>query len=238
MILVIGDLILDNFSINEIQRKSPEANVPIIKNYELINKIGGAGNVANNINKIDKSCILISRIGKNINDKILIRLINENKIKNKLFYEEDFSVGKKIRFFINNNQKFRLDEEIICKIKKKTEKKIINYVKKNLNRFSLLIVSDYKKGLISKNLFKEISKLFMKEKKIIITNPKQQDIRYYSNSTIIVPNEKEFDSFFKKNLKFSSKIKIFFKKSKIENLIITRGKKKLLFFNKEKKNFI
>ena len=76
-----------------------------------------------------------------------------------------------------------------------------------------MIVSDYKKGLISKNLFKEISKLFMKEK-IIITNPKQQDIRYYSNSTIIVPNEKEFDSFFKKNLKFSFKNQNFFQKIK------------------------
>ena len=130
MILVVGDLILDNFSINNIERKSPEANVPVIKNLKLISKLGGAGNVINNINKIDKSCFLISRVGNNENDKIIKKLLKNNDIKNKLFYEKKFKIGKKIRFFINNSQKFRLDEEIISQIQKKTENDIIKFVKK------------------------------------------------------------------------------------------------------------
>ena len=107
-----------------------------------------------------------------------------------------------------------------------------------MNKYSLLIVSDYKKGLISRKLFKKLSTLFINKKKHVITNPKQKDVSFYSNSTIIVPNEKEFNNFFSKNLKFSSKIEKFFRNSKIENLIITRGKKTLLYFNKDKEKFL
>jgi rfaE bifunctional protein kinase chain/domain len=235
MILVIGDLILDIFSINKTIKKSPEANVPVVRNLRSIKKIGGAGNVINNVNQIDKSSMLISRIGNNENDKFIIKFLKNKKIKNKLFYEKKFTIGKKTRFFLNGVQKHRLDDEIIFKVKKDTEDKIFEYIKKNLNKFSLLIVSDYKKGLISRSLFKKVSKLFLKKKKYVITNPKQKDFTFYQNSTIIVPNEKEFNNFFNKKYNIESKINFFFKKSNIDNLIITRGSKNLLYVNKNKK---
>ena len=80
-------------------------------------------------------CFLIGRIGEDKNDKQVINLLNKNKIKYKFFKEKSYTVGKKSRFYLSNKQIFRLDEEKINKIKKKTEILIIKYIKKNLNKF-------------------------------------------------------------------------------------------------------
>ena len=235
MILILGDILLDKFSLNKYEKQSPEANVPIVKPNKIITRLGGAANVANNINSLSKKYLLLSRIGSGSGDKLILKKLSLHRIKHKLFNEKNYTVGVKKRYYINSKQIVRIDQEKLINVKKVTEDKIINFISKNLKTFKILIVSDYNKGIISKRLFKKLVFLFSSQNKIIITNPKKKKLRFYDGSNIIVPNEKEFNNFFKKKTKYMSKISSFFLNKDLKNLIITRGNKSLIHFNNKKK---
>ena len=236
MILVLGDILIDKFSMNKYVKKSPEAEVPIVKTEKTVIRLGGAANLINNINSLNKNCFLVGRIGKKTADRTIIKMLKEKKIKHKLFIQENFSIGIKSRFYMNNKQIFRMDNEKNDKLVKIIENKIIKYIKKNLKNYSLLVISDYNKGLINQNIFKKITMLFIKEKKTIITNPKKKNLSFYMGSNIIVPNEKEFNNFFSNKISFKNKTNKFFLNKNLKHLIITRGKKKLIHMHNNKKS--
>ena len=87
MILILGDCLLDKFFLTNFYKKSPEANIPIVKFKKEILRLGGAANLANNINTLDKRCILVGRKGSGDDDKKFIKLLRESKIKNYLVKE-------------------------------------------------------------------------------------------------------------------------------------------------------
>lgn len=235
MILVIGDLILDEIILTNSYKNSPEAPVPLLIPSKKMYFLGGAANVANNINKFGENTELVGLKDPNIfkSTKILQKLLKENFIKNKLFQTAKFAPPLKKRIFCNNKMIFRIDYEK----KNLNDKfnKVFSYIKRNINRFSLVIISDYKKGTFNKNNFKKLVNLIRENKKISICNPKTNPISYYDGCDIIIPNEKEFNSFFNKKLNLKDKIKIFFKKNPgINHLIITRGSKKVIHSTKSK----
>ncbi len=237
MILVLGDILLDKFLLNKYEKQSPEAKIPIVKPIKTITRLGGAANLINNINSLNRNCFLISRIGHETYDKELITLLNKQKIKYKLFYQKNFSVGKKSRLYIDKKQIFRIDDEKIINLSRIIEYKIINFIKKNISKYSMLIISDYNKGVINSNIFKKIANIFLKQGKLVITNPKKNKISFYNGSNIIIPNEKEFNKFFNRKTSLKNKVKIFFSSKFLEHLIITRGKKSLIHFTRKNKFF-
>ena len=237
MILVLGDILLDKFLLNKYEKQSPEAKIPIVKPIKTITRLGGAANLINNINSLNRNCFLISRIGHETSDKELITLLNKRKIKYKLFYQKNFSVGKKSRLYIDKKQIFRIDDEKIINLSRIIEYKIINFIKKNISKYSMLVISDYNKGVINSNIFKKIANIFLKQGKLVITNPKKNKISFYNGSNIIIPNEKEFNKFFNSKIFLKNKVKIFFSSKFLEHLIITRGKKSLIHFTRKNKFF-
>jgi len=238
MILIVGDLLLDFFNENDFVKNSPEAKISVVKPTRQISRLGGAANVASNINSLSKNYLLLSRIGRGSGDKHILKKLSMNQIKYKLFNEKNYTVGIKNRYYIDSKQIVRIDQEKLINVKKDTEDKIVNYITKHLKKFSILVISDYNKGIISKRLFKKITGLFLKENKLVITNPKKKDLRFYDGSNIIVPNEKEFNDFFKKKTTLDSKISSFFSNKFLSDLIITRGNKSLFHFNLNKKKKI
>tara|TARA_B100000900_G_scaffold415939_1_gene448007 strand:+ start:5345 stop:6259 length:915 start_codon:yes stop_codon:yes gene_type:complete len=235
MILVLGDILLDKFLKNTYIKKSPEANIPIVRPNKIITRLGGAANLINNINTVCKDCIIVSRIGIKTDDDEVLSLIKNKKIKYKFFKQKNYSVGRKSRFYIDNKQILRTDDEKIVKLNKLVENQIIKFIKKKKKKFSMIVISDYNKGIINKNLYKTITQFFLKDKKIIITNPKKKNLSFYNGSNIIVPNQKEFDQFFPEKENFNSKIKKFFLNKNLKHLIITRGDKNLIHFKNKKK---
>ena len=95
MILVIGDLILDEALIFDSNKICPEAPVPILKLKNKKYFIGGAGNVANNLKKLKSKVFLISKTGNSKNSKKLVKMIKNCKIKNKIFTQKSPCTVKK-----------------------------------------------------------------------------------------------------------------------------------------------
>ncbi len=234
MILVIGDLILDKASVFNSDRICPEAPVPLLKLCKNFFFIGGAGNVANNLKNLNSDVFLISKTGNSKNSKKLLKMIKNRKIKNKIFIQNGSCTTKK-RIFNNNKMVLRIDDDSNISFNKAEINKIKKYLKTNIFKFKILIISDYNKGLINKKLYSEITKIFNLNNKIVITNPKKKELKFYDGCDIIIPNQMEFDNFFDKKKTLNSKIKIIFKKIKrLKHLIITRGHKNLIYKKSDK----
>ncbi len=236
MILVCGDIILDEVKEFYSNKISPEAPLPILILKKNKFFLGGAGNVANNIKKLSSKIFLISSIGKDTSGEIIKKLLRKNKIKNKLIEDTYYKTTHKDRGHLKNRLIFRIDKEKPKNLKLLHKQLILKFIKKNVSKFNLIVISDYNKGFFDKDFIKKISLIFKKEKKLIITNPKRKDVSFYNYSNILVPNEKEFKNFFpKKNTLLKMINSVFYKVKSLKYLIITRGHKNVILGSRDKK---
>ncbi len=192
-VLCIGDIILDCYSAGKVERISPEAPIPVLKlskeNKEIL---GGSGNVARNICAAETKCHLISVIGDDNDSKKIISLCKKVKsLSFDLIVDKSRCTTKKHRYVSENQQILRVDKEDVTQINEKIEKKILEKFTKNLKNTNVVVISDYQKGLLTKKLLSKIITISNQRGKIIIVDPKNVDLGFYKNSTIITPNIKE-----------------------------------------------
>ena len=236
-ILVLGDVFLDIFQTTDVLKISPERPVPVLEPTKAINLLGGAANVANNIKSIGGSPFLISKLSNDAACKTIKKLLNINKINFKIVTNKDYSSPIKKRIVQNDHQFCRLDDESYCKLKKTDEIQIIKFIKKNINKFQSLIISDYLKGFLTPDLIKKVIKIFKDNDKKVFTDPKNKNISVYKGSNYICPNQSEFNDFFDyEKLKIDKKsiIKLI-KKTKSDAFIVTKGSRGITILSKDKK---
>jgi len=188
-ILVIGDLMIDHYLFGESKRVSPEAPVLVVdvKKEEFL--LGGAGNVLNNLKAFGVDVSILSVVGDDENGRGL-----ENRLKQKdidilaLIKEKGRKTSKKSRVIASHQQIVRFDKESKEDISKSSEDEILEILKKNIDRFDLLLLSDYAKGVLSSFLTKKIISM---AKIPIFVDPKGKDYSKYKNADLITPNKKE-----------------------------------------------
>ena len=223
--LVIGDIFIDEYSEYHSNRLSPEAVIPVLKESKKTHILGGAGNVASNLRNLGTSVDLVSFIGKDPMSKKIVKLLNKEKIKHELIKIDNFKTIVKERLVANNYYIARIDNEIII------SKNYLNKIKnckffKVKKKYDYIILSDYGKGCLNQS--RELIS-FLKENYLdipIFVDPKGQNFLKYYNADFITPNEKEFKeaiSDFKNDNSFKKHSLSFLKKTKIKNLLITRG---------------
>tara|TARA_Y100000768_G_scaffold185449_1_gene138863 strand:- start:3179 stop:4579 length:1401 start_codon:yes stop_codon:yes gene_type:complete len=237
-ILIMGDVFLDIFQTTDILKISPERPVPVLKPSKSIKLLGGAANVANNIKSIGGSAFLISKLSNDVTSKNIKKLLINNEINFKIITSKDYSSPVKKRIVQNDHQFCRLDNENFFKLKKKDENKIVRFVKKDINKFQSLIISDYSKGFLTNSLLKKVINIFKKNNKKIYTDPKNRNIEVYKNSSFICPNQTEFYDFFDyQKLPFTEKSTIkLLKKTKANAFVVTKGSEGIsVFFKKGNK---
>ena len=194
-ILVIGDLILDEYIWGSVDRISPEAPVPVIWANKRTYVPGGAANVANNISALGADVCLLGVVGKDINARILLAELKKRKISTRGIFEEPTRhTTVKTRIIAGHQQVVRVDWEHTHSIPKNLNTRIINFVRENIKDFDALIIEDYGKGVINPNLLKEVIELARKNSKIITVDPKEEHFQYYRGVTSITPNRKELEN--------------------------------------------
>lgn len=241
-IIVIGDLMLDIYYEGDAIRISPEAPVPVVEIEKKRYLLGGAGNVAKNIRSLGAKCTLISCIGEDNFGIEIEKLINKAKIENKLIKIENKCTTVKTRIFARNQQIVRYDEENKREILQKEKDKILNHIENSLEKEnSVIILSDYGKGLLYEDIIKdiyEIAKINNYEKPCIIIDPKPINKKYYKDAFCMTPNTREaislsnIDGHKKEDIiKIGNTLK---KELNMENILITLGSEGMaLFHNNE-----
>ena len=243
-ILCVGDMILDQYIYGKVERMSPEAPVPILSINEENFQLGGVGNVARNISNLGGKATIVSLIGSDSSSKYIKKLIKKEKnLKSDFVVDEHYSTPLKMRFLNNFTQLLRADKEKIS-LKSQTSNinKIKDKIKKQIERCDVIIISDYKKGLITKEFIKELVKLAKKNKKIILADPKSKDFTIYEGVDFLTPNQKELseatNNFIDSEKEVVESGKQIIEQCKIKNVLVTRSEKgMILISNKNFKNF-
>lgn len=188
-ILVIGDLMLDQYWLGDTQRISPEAPVPIVKINSSENRLGGAANAALNAKSLGSNVALAGVVGKDSNGDIIKQLIRQHKIQDLVLASEDAETINKLRLISRNQQMLRADFE------KPFQALVINEAMRNLSThladFSVVVLSDYNKGTLADcpNLIDQANKHGAK----VIIDPKGEDFSRYKNAYLLTPNLAEFE---------------------------------------------
>jgi len=191
-ILVIGDLIIDQYLWGSCERISPEAPVQIIKIDRESSVLGGAGNVVNNLKKLGAEVDIISVIGDCKNSNELINLLKDIEVDTKyLVSQKNRTSSKKTRIIASQQQVIRYDLESIDEINLDTQKTIIEIFNRIVKDYELILLSDYGKGVLTSQLTQLLIEEAKKHNKKVLVDPKGTNYSKYKGAYLLTPNKKE-----------------------------------------------
>lgn len=186
-ILVIGDLMLDTYTMGKASRISPEAPVPVLHVCEERSLPGGAGNVALNLLSLGQEVRVVGRHGQDLAGEELRRFLDNRG----LFVEKGYPTPIKNRVIANNQQMIRIDHETILPLSLELEKEILKKLPELLSQVKMVAISDYGKGLLTRNLLRGLIDQAREQKIPVIADPKGADFSKYRGVTLLKPNLKE-----------------------------------------------
>lgn len=234
-ILVIGDLILDHFVSGVVKRISPEAPVPVVEVKKEIYRCGGAGNVCFNIIGLGGNVTIAGVIGDDSNGTLVKNMLEENHIGTFLLSRKNFPTSIKTRIIAGPQQMIRVDREKIEKLSQEELNMLQEFIKKEIENFDAIIISDYGKGVIIPSLISYSVNMCRKYKRMITVDPKINHFLYYKQVDCLTPNLMEASAGMhipepstEEEIAYLGK-KIM-KKLFCRNLIITRGKDGMTVF--------
>ena len=184
---------LDQYIWGDVSRISPEAPVPIVRVNHKTNVPGGAANVATNVAKLEGNAMLIGIKGDDAQGAQLENLLEKNNIHSNLVIANDRPTTTKTRIMSQGQQLVRIDEEIVQPISEETEAHIVNNIEELLENCSVVILSDYGKGILTKQICKKAIDGAQKKGIPCIVDPKGKRWGKYQGASCITPNVKEFE---------------------------------------------
>ncbi len=191
-ILVLGDVMLDKYIWGNVSRISPEAPVQVVEVVKESYAPGGAANVANNITALGAKSIIAGVVGKDRTKEQLVSNLKRRDIDvSGLMEDENKRTIRKVRVFGRSQQLLRFDYEKKGYVNADTENKIFEFIQNNIDNVDAIIISDYAKGTVTKNLMEKLIMLCEKKSKLIVVDPKPKHKDFYKNVTLITPNHKE-----------------------------------------------
>jgi len=246
-ILVIGDLMLDEFVWGKVGRISPEAPVPVVEVTSETFFPGGAANVARNLREFVDRVSVIGLIGKDRHGQQLRELLADRKIDiSDAVEDEKFRTIVKTRIIARNQQVVRVDREKVTAPSATQVANVVAAVRKRLPNIDAIIFEDYGKGFLARELVAQIARDACAAKKIVTADPNPHNLMDWSGMTAVKPNRSEAflaagvpnrDSDLppKKDLDLIRAGKELLQKWGTQYLLITLGEHGVMFFEKGKR---
>src|SRR6478736_885370 len=203
-VLIIGDVMIDSYLWGNVERISPEAPVPIIQVEKRDWRLGGAANVALNIQSLGATPILCSVIGKDIDGDTFLNLMERKKMPSQGILRSKGRVTTiKHRIISGTYHMLRVDSEIDSNINKQESEMLLKAAKKLIPTVDVVIFEDYDKGILNKEVIEEIIDFCNKKKVPTVVDPKKRNFLYYKGASLFKPNRKEM----KEGLKLDGDLK-------------------------------
>jgi len=238
-VLVIGDLMLDEYVWGEVDRISPEAPVQVVSVQKEDYTLGGAGNVVNNLAVLGGKVSVCGVIGDAEYGDRLIRKFEELKVNITGIVRETGRVTtRKTRIIASHQHVLRIDRETKKEISAGTFERITSFIEENIPDMDVVLISDYGKGLLTNTLLKKIISVGRQHGKKILADPKGLDFLRYAGVSLLTPNKKE--AAIASGIEITDDETLFkagyniLQKSGIENLLITCGKDGMVLFEPDK----
>ena len=186
-VLIVGDAMLDAYMWGNINRQSPEADVPIVNIEKHEKRLGGAANVAKNIASLGARPILCSVIGDN--DQGFFEVMNKQGLCTKGVLQENRKTTVKTRIISNNKHQLRVDEEDLFPIQ--SEQAFVKNTIALMEGVSVIIFQDYNKGVLTSTVIKKIIAAAKSKQIPIAVDPKKDNFWAYQGVDLFKPNLKE-----------------------------------------------
>jgi rfaE bifunctional protein kinase chain/domain len=193
-VLIIGDVMVDSYMWGKVGRISPEAPVPIVSVTKKERRLGGAANVALNIQALGANPILCSVIGVDYEGMSFLDLLRQQKLSQKgILKSRDRLTTVKTRVIGNSYQVVRVDEETEEDITAEETQNLLNLISYIINhdKIDVIIFEDYNKGLITPKLIQKVVELAKSKGIPTCVDPKKKNFNAYKGVTLFKPNLKE-----------------------------------------------
>lgn len=236
--LVIGDFMLDAYTIGKAKRISPEAPVAVVHVQQESYRPGGAGNVALNLISLGAQVVSIGRLGNDWAGAKLVQTLQDEKIHTDfLIQQEAYQTPVKNRIIAENQQIVRIDHEQLSHLPESIEQLIIDALPNLLKNVNVVALSDYGKGFLTPTLLQVLFKEACRLNIPVITDPKGQDFTKYQGTTVIKPNLME--AYAAANMPLQASLETVAQKilqmTQAELLMITRSEAGLSLFDAQGK---
>lgn len=186
-ILVVGDLMLDEWIWGTVTRISPEAPVPVVAVGDHSFTLGGAGNVANNLRALNADVIFAGTVGNDAFAEHVRELLRSEQVDDAgVFSSDDRPTTRKTRIVAHNQQVVRADWESTAPLKANDRRRLTAFVAERASRCDAVILSDYAKGLLSREIVEAAEAC-----PLVLVDPKPQNIALFAGATCVAPNAAE-----------------------------------------------
>jgi D-glycero-beta-D-manno-heptose-7-phosphate kinase len=195
-VLIIGDVMIDSYLWGKVDRISPEAPVPIITWTSQENRLGGAANVALNVQSLGATPILCSVIGSDDRSKIFYELLGKQRMSSiGIIEDNERMTTMKTRIISNDQQMLRVDRENDKPLSSFVEKQFAIHINKIMceEKISAIIFEDYDKGSITPNIISSVVEKAQAMQIPVLVDPKKRNFLAYDNTTLFKPNFKELN---------------------------------------------
>jgi rfaE bifunctional protein kinase chain/domain len=236
-ILVIGDLMLDEYLWGEIRRISPEAPVPILNLARRESTLGGAGNVIKNLRSLGARVSAFGVVGEDVaGEQILASLDQLHVHRLGVVRDPRRKSTRKTRLMAleHGQQVFRLDDESAHSIDDSVEDALLDRLRQTIKEADALVCSDYLKGVLTARLLHTIFQIAGSVHVPVIVAPKDTAPEKYLGAGVLVPNLKELSQLVNMPIEGTGWLSIaadrLMSALQLESLLVTRGAQGMSFF--------
>lgn len=238
-ILVLGDVMLDEYLWGSVSRISPEAPVPVVEIARESVKLGGAANVALNVKALGDDPILVGVVGNDRNGQRVTSALKDAQIRSDgIFVDNPRMTTTKTRVIAHNQQVVRADRENTEELSEELTGKIMGFVEEKMPDVSGVIISDYGKGMITHGLLSQLIRLCRQNQTFVAVDPKDTHFMNYKEVSLITPNHHEAGFVYGKRIRNEDILKEvgwgLLERLKVDALLITRGEKGMSLFEKDR----
>jgi D-beta-D-heptose 7-phosphate kinase/D-beta-D-heptose 1-phosphate adenosyltransferase len=236
-VLVIGDVMIDEYIWGNVSRISPEAPVPVVNVTSESLRLGGAGNVVNNIHSLGGRVWLCGLVGNDAMGRKITHDLRKMGVDTRgVIMEPDRVTTVKTRIIAQHQQVVRYDREIVRPIQSDSIRQIVSLLDDHLNELDAVLISDYAKGVVCESLVEEIRSLTRKAGKILTVDPKVKNLPLFDGVTIITPNHYEAGEAAGRWVRTEEDLmavgQMLLDRLHAESVLITRGEKGMTLFER------
>jgi rfaE bifunctional protein kinase chain/domain len=201
-VLIIGDVMIDSYLWGKVERISPEAPVPVLNLQKREQRLGGAANVALNVQALGATPILCAVIGKDVEGDQLLKLLEQNNLSTEGIIQSEHRVTTiKHRIIAASQHVLRIDAEVDTEISSAERELLLAKIKTLLTDTNVVIFEDYDKGVIGESLIAETVTLTKALGIPTVVDPKKRNFMHYHGVSLFKPNLKELKEGLKADFK-------------------------------------
>ena len=216
-VLVVGDAMVDKFIVGRVTRISPEAPVPVVAFDHDMYRMGGAANVASNVVALGGRVTLVAVTGRDEAAATLTEACREAGIAPSFVGDPVRPTTTKTRVVTDRNQQVaRIDYESDTEVSGEVEDRVIAEIRKHASRCSAIIVSDYMKGCVTRQVMQTAVRVGAECGAPVLVDPKIPHLDYYSGATIVTPNHRSEEE-------ARTAARIFRERANCRDVLMTRG---------------